>query len=65
MIVFGVSTFPYVSRMEADRPTPWMGVLERVNIYGIMLWVAALAVLLWRGLPGRTAKKITSAKCYD
>ena len=48
MIVFGVSTFPFVSRMEANQPTPWMGVLERVNIYGIMLWVAVLATCLWR-----------------
>jgi hypothetical protein len=48
MIVFGVATFPYVSRMEANQPTPWMGVLERVNIYGIMLWVVVLAFSLWR-----------------
>jgi hypothetical protein len=48
MIVFGVSTFPYVSRLEANQPTQWMGVLERVNIYGIMLWVVVLAISLGR-----------------
>jgi hypothetical protein len=48
MIAFGVSTFPYVSRMEQNQPTPWMGVLERVNIYGIMMWVIILAISLWR-----------------
>jgi hypothetical protein len=46
MIAFGVSTLPSVSRMEANEPTPWMGALERVNIYGIMFWVAALAICL-------------------
>jgi hypothetical protein len=55
MIVFGVSTFPLVSRMAADEPTPWMGVIERVNIYGIMLWVVALAVTLWRTSPRRAS----------
>jgi hypothetical protein len=53
MIGFGVSTFPHVSRLVANEPTPWMGVLERVNIYGIMLWVVVLAVCLWRGLGGQ------------
>jgi hypothetical protein len=53
MVVFGVSTFPYVSRMVANEPTPWMGVIERVNIYGIMLWVVALAACLWRALGGQ------------
>ena len=29
-------------------PTPWLGLAERVNIYGTMLWVAVLAVSLLR-----------------
>jgi hypothetical protein len=48
MIAFGVSTFPYVPRMSQNKPTPWMGVIERVNIYGIMLWVIVLAFCLLR-----------------
>jgi len=28
--------------------TPWAGITERVNIYGTMLWIAALAVVLMR-----------------
>jgi hypothetical protein len=48
LIVCGVSTVPFVSRMEANESTPWMGLLERVNIYGIMLWVVVLAFSLWR-----------------
>jgi hypothetical membrane protein len=31
------------SQMAADLPTPGMGVMERINIYATMLWVAVLA----------------------
>ena len=36
------------SRLEANLPTPWMGLTERVNIYGYMLWLAVLAIVLLR-----------------
>ncbi len=29
-------------------PTPWLGLAERVNIYATMLWIAVLAISLWR-----------------
>lgn len=32
----------------AAASTPWAGVLERVNIYGILLWVLVFAVMLLR-----------------
>lgn len=35
-------------RIEANLPTPWMGVKERINIYGYMLWMLMLAVVLLR-----------------
>lgn len=36
--------------MAAGEPTPWFGLLERVNIYAIMLWILMLgAVLLHNG----------------
>ena len=44
LIVFGVLTSLQVGRMEANQPTPWMGVAERINIYATMLWVAVLAI---------------------
>src|SRR5215217_1771959 len=31
-------------QMEANEPTPWMGIEERINIYATMLWVAVLAI---------------------
>jgi hypothetical protein len=34
--------------MQANEPTPLMGIEERVNIYATMLWVAVLAIGLLR-----------------
>jgi hypothetical protein len=34
--------------VEANLPTPWVWVKERINIYGYMLWMAVLAVVLLR-----------------
>ena len=54
MMVFAVVTFAQASRIDANQPTPWLGIEERVLIYAQMLWVAALAVGLWRA-QGATA----------
>jgi len=40
--------------MVAGAPTPGFGILERVNIYGEMLWILVLAVTLLRR-PDRTS----------
>jgi hypothetical protein len=44
LIVFGGLASLQVGQMEANQPTPWMGVTERMNIYATMLWVAVLAI---------------------
>ena len=48
LIVAGVWTSMDAPLLEANLPTPWMGVKERINIYGYMLWLAMLALVLWR-----------------
>jgi hypothetical protein len=48
LIVTGALTFMELPRIEAGLPTPWMGVRERINIYGYMLWMVMLAIVLWR-----------------
>jgi hypothetical protein len=30
----------------ANLPTPWMGIYERINIYGYLLWIVVLAITL-------------------
>ena len=48
VVVFGVLTFAYVPRVGAGAPTPWLGVVERINIGAWLLWVAVLAITLLR-----------------
>jgi hypothetical protein len=50
LIVFGVLTFRAAPSVAANLPTPWLGVWERVNVLGYMLWMAVLSInLLWFG----------------
>jgi hypothetical protein len=53
LLVAGAWTGTYASRMEADLPTPWLGIWERINIGVWLLWVAALAIALLRARPER------------
>jgi hypothetical membrane protein len=48
LLVCGLWSFSDAPRVEANLPTPWVGVKERINIYGYMLWMALLAVVLLR-----------------
>ena len=48
VIVTGALTFMEIPRIAAQLPTPWLGVRERINIYGYMLWMLVLAVILLR-----------------
>ena len=44
-----------VPRMGAGAPTPWLGVIERVMIYGYLRWMATLAGALTWGNRDRPA----------
>jgi Protein of unknown function (DUF998) len=48
LLVFGALAALDSPRIEANEPTPWVGVLERINVYASMLWVAVLAGTLLR-----------------
>jgi hypothetical protein len=45
-ITFGAMTVPYAVRLAHNQPTPGMGLLERVDIYATMVWLAAFALAL-------------------
>jgi hypothetical protein len=45
-MVFGVLTWFESPGIEANLPTPWIGIWERINIGAFMLWVVVLAVVL-------------------
>ena len=48
LAIFGGLTFLDAPGLAANRPTPWLGVWERINIGVFLLWVVVLAVTLWR-----------------
>lgn len=48
VVVFGALAGSDGPRIEANLPTPWVGVTERVSIFGFMLWAVVLAVGLLR-----------------
>jgi len=45
-LVCGAIVGSQASRVAAQLPTPWMGILERVSVYAPMIWVAMLAMVL-------------------
>ena len=48
LVVFGALTALDGPRLAANLPTPLMGVNERINVFGYMLWVVVLAITLLR-----------------
>lgn len=49
-IVFacGAWTGTYAPAIQANLPTPWVGVWERTNATALMVWIAVLAIALLR-----------------
>jgi hypothetical protein len=45
LLVFGAAAGSDISRIDAQLPTPWLGIIERVNIYAYLLWMVALAIV--------------------
>jgi len=48
LVTFGALTFIEAPRLQTNLPTPWIGLWERINISVFLLWVVALAAVLWR-----------------
>ena len=48
LLLFGALTSRDAPLIESNRPTPWMGVWERINIGIFLLWVIVLAIMLLR-----------------
>jgi Protein of unknown function (DUF998) len=52
LVVTGGLTATQASRVEANLPTPWAGVTERITIGGYLLWQVVLALALLRTQAG-------------
>ena len=48
LLAFGGLTFLEAPQLQANLPTPWIGLWERSNITVFLLWVVVLAAMLWR-----------------
>jgi hypothetical protein len=46
LIGAGVATSMHAPQLQANLPTPWMGVWERINIGAWLLWVAVLSSIM-------------------
>ena len=51
VLLFGALAGVDGYRMAQHLPTPWLGVTERVNIFGFLLWYAVLSIRLLREKP--------------
>jgi len=48
VVVSGTLTAPYVTRIAAGQPTPGVGIIERITVYSMVVWLAVLAAALLR-----------------
>jgi len=56
LIVAGILTGIDGPKVEANLPTPWIGIWERINIGAYMLWVVVFAIMLLQ--PRRISQSI-------
>jgi hypothetical protein len=49
MLVLGGLSFLEAPRLAANLPTPWLGIIERLNLAAYLAWVVVLAIVLLRG----------------
>lgn len=47
LMTFGALTASEAPEVDANGPTPWIGVYERINIGVFLLWIIVLAVRRW------------------
>jgi hypothetical protein len=63
MLVAGLISAPYGARLAAGEATPGFGIIERIDVYASLLWIAVFAVALLRHPAARatTAGRATSS----
>jgi hypothetical protein len=56
LLAFGALTFLEAPNVGLNKPTPYIGIWERINIGIFLLWVVVLAILLMRKASGNFQK---------
>jgi hypothetical protein len=57
MLAAGAVVGTQVAAIAAGEPTRWMGLLERISVYGPTLWMAVFAIALLHGESGPTTQQ--------
>jgi len=57
LFVFGALTGLDSPRLQANLPTPWIGLWERINIGAFLLWLVVLSAALLRVVPRRDRRE--------
>lgn len=65
LVLSGALTGVAAGDLAAGRPTPWLGLIERINVYGYLLWVGVLATTLLRKNTGQSAREPVSGSRPD
>jgi len=60
IVALGALTVPYAARLAAGEPTPGFGIVERIDVYSLLLWIAVLAGSLLRLQWTRTEARAAS-----
>lgn len=58
LILTAALAFLDLPQIAAQLPTPWLGVRERISIYGYMIWMMVLSLVLLRAETTDTAKPL-------
>mgnify|MGYP003418044393 CR=1 FL=1 len=65
LLAFGTLTFLDAPRLQANLPTPWIGLWERINISVFLLWVVVLATALWRTGTSKEGRHVSPISVQD
>jgi pimeloyl-ACP methyl ester carboxylesterase len=65
LLAFGALTFLEAPRLQANLPTPWIGLWERINISVFLLWIVVLATALLRPQHRRREGEARFLAAYD
>ena len=57
LLVAGFVAFWLAAAHGGIAPPQWFGLIERINVYGYLLWVTVLAIVLLRKENGQSGKK--------
>jgi hypothetical protein len=65
LLAFGGLTFLEAPRLQANLPTPWIGLWERINISVFLLWVVVLAAVLLRTGTSKERRHVSAISVQD